>query len=137
MQITPAAVTLVEVVNQFQLWRDSKNSKFPPIPVHLRDHIRQLLGSYQVPQIAAALNISKATIYSIKKDQNSHILAESTDDAEHNLSFIPFKLIDTTESAPTPVIHCCTCQIIKPNGAKLIINTSDPTNVIKAFLCCN
>ncbi len=98
-----------------------------------------MIGFYPVSQIAAALNISKATIYSIKKeqdqDQNSYTLAESADnDAEQNLNFIPFKLVDTTELAP---VICYTCQIIKPDGAKLIINIPDPTNVIRAFLCCN
>lgn len=27
-------VTLAEVANQFQLWRDRQNSKFSPIPIH-------------------------------------------------------------------------------------------------------
>ena len=125
MSTTP--FTLAEVVNQFQLWRTKQNSKFSPIPVHLRAHVGQLIRSYPVSQIAAALNISKATIYSIKKeqdqDQNSHILTESVDDTKQNLNFIPFKLVDTSASAP--VIHCCTFQIIKPNGAKLIINIPD------------
>jgi hypothetical protein len=132
------AIKLEEVANQFQLWRAKQNSKFSPIPTHLRVHIGQLIGFYPVPQIAAALNISKATIYSIKKeqdqDQNSYTLEESADDAEQNLNFIPFTLVDTTELAP---VICCTCQIIKPDGAKLIINIPDPTNVIRAFLCCN
>lgn len=139
MSITP--ITLAEVVNQFQLWRAKQNSKFSPIPTYLRVHIRQLIGSYPVPQIAAALNISKATIYSIKKeqdhDQNSHILAEPVDDTEQNLNFIPFKLVDTTEPSPSSVVHCCTCRIIKPNGVQLIITIPDPTNVIRAFLCYN
>lgn len=141
MPTTP--VTLAEAANQFQLWRTKQNSKFSSIPTHLRDRIRQLIVSYPVSQIVAALNISKATIYSIKKeqaqgqgqDQNSHILAASTDNPEQALNFIPFKLVDTIESEPAA--QSCICQIIKPNGAKLVINIPDPTNVIKAFLCYN
>lgn len=136
------SITLEEVTNQFQLWRAKQNSKFSPIATHLRVHIGQLIGLYSVPQIAVALNISKATIYSIKKeqnqDQNPRILTESVDVPEQNLDFIPFKLVETIESSQTPIpVHCCVCQIIKPDGVKLVINISDPTSVIRAFLCCN
>ena len=46
--------TLEEVANQFQVWRDNKkNSKFSPIPPHLKAHARQLLTSYSISQVAA------------------------------------------------------------------------------------
>jgi hypothetical protein len=145
MSITPITLGILpEVVNLFQIWRAKQNSVFSPIPTHLRVQIRQLIESYPVSQIATALNISKATIYSIKNEQphdavkrHNH-LTESSDDPEQNLNFIPFKLLNTTESlSQTPLAPCCTCQIIKPNGVKLVITTPDPTNVIKAFLCSN
>ena len=57
---------LEEVANHFQVWRDNKkNSKFSPIPPHLKAHARQLLTSYSISQVAAALSVSRSFLYNI------------------------------------------------------------------------
>lgn len=64
-----ATATLEEVANHFQVWRDNKKtSKFSPIPPHLKAHARQLLTSYSISQVAAALNISRSFLYNIQND---------------------------------------------------------------------
>ena len=53
--MSSTTATLEEVANQFQVWRDNKkNSKFSPIPIHLKNHARRLLSSYSISQVAAA-----------------------------------------------------------------------------------
>ena len=84
--------TLEEVANQFQVWRDNKkNSKFSPIPPHLKAHARQLLTSYSISQVAAALNISRSFLYNIQKDQNYSLDSKNQQTSvTESLNFIPF-----------------------------------------------
>jgi len=137
-------VTLAEVANQFQLWRDNKrNSKFSPIPTDLKDQARQLLTSYSISQIAAALNISRSILYYIKKDKNCSIVStnQQTSGIE-SLDFIPVNFTDLNQTVKNQSINSApplnfTCEMIKPDGTKLIIQAADPTLIIQAFLCCS
>ena len=139
--------TLEEVANQFQVWRDNKkNSKFSPIPPHLKAHARQLLTSYSISQVAAALNISRSFLYNIQKDQNySPDSKNQQTSGTESLNFIPFNFADPADPNqpqknqlinPAPPLNF-TCEMIKPNGIRLIIHTSDPTSIINTFLCSN
>jgi hypothetical protein len=136
--------TLEEVANQFQVWRDNKkNSKFSPIPPHLKAHARQLLTSYSISQVAAALNISRSFLYNIQKDKISLLdnKNQQTSGTE-SLNFIPFNFVDPNQPQKNQLINPApplnfTCEMIKPNGIRLIIHTSDPTSIINTFLCSN
>ena len=136
--------TLEEVANQFQVWRDNKkNSKFSPIPIYLKNHARQLLSSYSISQVAAALSVSRSFLYNIQKDKISLLdnKNQQTSGTE-SLNFIPFNFIDPNQQKknhlinPEPPLNF-TCEMIKPNGIRLIIHTSDPTSIINTFLCSN
>ena len=136
--------TLEEVANRFQVWRDNKkNSKFSPIPPHLKAHARQLLTSYSISQVSAALNISRSFLYNIQKDQNySPDSKNQQTSGTESLNFIPFNFVDPNQSQKNQLINPApplnfTCEMIKPNGIRLIIHTSDPTSIINTFLCSN
>ena len=136
--------TLEEVANRFQVWRDNKkNSKFSPIPPHLKAHARQLLTSYSISQVSAALNISRSFLYNIQKDKNSLLdnKNQQTSGTE-SLNFIPFNFADQNTKTKNHLINPAPpltypCEIIKPNGIRLIIHTSDPASIINTFLCSN
>jgi hypothetical protein len=136
--------TLEEVANQFQVWRDNKkNSKFFPIPPHLKAHARQLLTSYSISQVAAALSVSRSFLYNIQKDQNFSLDRKNQQTSgTESLNFIPFNFADPNQPQknhlinPEPPLNF-TCEMIKPNGIRLIIHTSDPTSIINTFLCSN
>ena len=136
--------TLEEVVNQFQVWRDNKkNSKFSSIPSHLKTNARQLLSSYPISQVAVALNISRSFLYNIQKDQNYSLDSKNQQTSgTESLNFIPFNFVDPNQPQknhlinPAPPLNF-TCEMIKPNGIRLIIHTSDPTSIINTFLCSN
>jgi hypothetical protein len=136
--------TLEEVANQFQVWRDNKkNSKFSSIPSHLKTNARQLLSSYPISQVAVALNISRSFLYNIQKDQNYSLDSKNQQTSgTESLNFIPFNFVDPNQPQknhlinPAPPLNF-TCEMIKPNGIRLIIHTSDPTSIINTFLCSN
>ena len=139
--------TLEEVANQFQVWRDNKkNSKFSSIPSHLKTNARQLLSSYPISQVAVALNISRSFLYNIQKDQNYSLDRKNQQTSgTESLNFIPFNFADPADPNqpqknqlinPAPPLNF-TCEMIKPNGIRLIIHTSDPTSIINTFLCSN
>ncbi len=136
--------TLEEVANQFQVWRDNKkNSKFSPIPIYLKNHARQLLSSYSISQVAAALSVSRSFLYNIQKDQNYSLDNKNRQTSgTESLNFIPFNFADPNQQKknhlinPAPLLNF-TCEMIKPNGIRLIIHTSDPTSIINTFLCSN
>ena len=139
--------TLEEVANQFQVWRDNKkNSKFSPVPPHLKTNARQLLSSYPISQVAVALGISRSFLYNIQKDQNySPDSKNQQTSGTKSLNFIPFNFADPADPNqpqknqlinPAPPLNF-TCEMIKPNGIRLIIHTSDPTSIINTFLCSN
>ena len=144
MQHTPS-VTIEEAASQFKTWHQNKNNKYQPIPSRLKDLVKHLLPHYSQKEIISRLLISGPTISSIKK-QNIPSLNQSTKhDQEQSLNFIPFQLAPTpvvpTFDKGAPPVHTkqenVTCQIIKVNGTKLIIQTSDTNAVIQAFLCYN
>ena len=136
--------TLEEVANQFQVWRDNKkNSKFSPIPSHLKTNARQLLSSYPISQVAVALGVSRSFLYNIQKDQNYSLDSKNQQTSgTESLNFIPFNFVDPNQPQknqlfnPAPPLNF-TCEMIKPNGIRLIIHTSDPTSIINTFLCSN
>ena len=142
--MSSATATLEEVANQFQVWRDNKkNSKFSPIPSHLKTNARQLLSSYPISQVAVALGISRSFLYNIQKDKNSLLdnKNQQTSGTE-SLNFIPFNFVDPNQPQKNQLINPApplnfTCEMIKPNGIRLIIHTSDPTSIINTFLCSN
>lgn len=136
--------TLEEVANQFQVWRDNKkNSKFSPIPSHLKTNARQLLSSYPISQVAAALSVSRSFLYNIQKDQNYSLDSKNQQTSgTESLNFIPFNFVDPNQPQKNQLINPApplnfTCEMIKPNGIRLIIHTSDPTSIINTFLCSN
>jgi hypothetical protein len=141
MQHTP--VTIEEAASQFKTWHQNKRYKFEPIPSYLKDLVKHLLPHYPKKEIIRHLRITGPTISSIEK-QNTPSLNQNTNHSqEQNLGFIPFQLAPTSVvpsiDASTPTVHHkqenITCQIIKTNGTKLIIQTSDTNAVIQAFLC--
>ena len=142
--MSSATATLEEVANQFQVWRDNKkNSKFSPIPIYLKNHARQLLSSYSISQVAAALSVSRSFLYNIQKDQNFSLDSKNQQTSgTESLNFIPFNFADPNQPQknqlinPAPLLNF-TCEMIKPNGIRLIIHTSDPTSIINTFLCSN
>ena len=136
--------TLEEVANQFQVWRDNKkNSKFSPIPSHLKTNARQLLSSYPISQVAVALGVSRSFLYNIQKDQNFSLDRKNQQISRtESLNFIPFNFADPNHPQKNQLINPApplnfTCEMIKPNGIRLIIHTSDPTSIINTFLCSN
>ena len=135
---------LEEVANQFQVWRDNKkNSKFSPIPSHLKTNARQLLSSYPISQVAVALGVSRSFLYNIQKDQNYSLDSKNQQTSgTESLNFIPFNFVDPNQPQKNQLINPApplnfTCEMIKPNGIRLIIHTSDPTSIINTFLCSN
>ena len=136
--------TLEEVANQFQVWRDNKkNSKFSSIPSHLKTNARQLLSSYPISQVTVALGISRSFLYNIQKDQNYSLDSKNQQTSgTESLNFIPFNFADPNQPQKNQLINPApplnfTCEMIKPNGIRLIIHTSDPTSIINTFLCSN
>lgn len=126
--------TLEEVANQFQVWRDNKkNSKFSSIPSHLKTNARQLLSSYPISQVAVALGVSRSFLYNIQKDQNYSLDSKNQQTSgTESLNFIPFNFVDPNQPQKNQLINPApplnfTCEMIKPNGIRLIIHTSDPT----------
>ncbi len=136
--------TLEEVANQFQVWRDNKkNSKFSSIPSHLKTNARQLLSSYPISQVAVALGVSRSFLYNIQKDQNYSLDSKNQQTSgTESLNFISFNFVDPNQPQKNQLINPApplnfTCEMIKPNGIRLIIHTSDPTSIINTFLCSN
>lgn len=124
----------------------TQNSKFSPVPPHLKTNARQLLSSYPISQVAVALGISRSFLYNIQKDQNySPDSKNQQTSGTESLNFIPFNFADPADPNqpqknqlinPAPPLNF-TCEMIKPNGIRLIIHTSDPTSIINTFLCSN
>ena len=130
-------ITIETAAAQFNEWRQSKTSKLEPIPDNLKNTIKLLIPHYPKTQIISRLKINSAIIKSCLQDnryQNSS--------PEQTIDFLPFQISPTINQKhpvnPKQVQSSNTvCQIIKPNGNKLIIQTTDPKSIIQAFLCCN
>jgi len=142
--MSSATATLEEVANQFKVWRDNKkNSKFSPIPIYLKNHARQLLSFYSISQVASTLSVSRSFLYNIQKDQNFSLDRKNQQTSgTESLNFIPFNFVDPNHPQKNQLINPApplnfTCEMIKPNGIRLIIHTSDPTSIISTFLCSN
>ena len=150
--ITP--VSIENIANQFQIWHKSKVNKFAPIPTDLRDLIKQLFHNYSIKEIINHLAISKPTLLLIKKEYDDGdplyaLKVQHNSNLNNNLEinqtidFVPLDSLKQNSAADTPsnsiniLDSYSSCQIIKPSGTKLIIQTSDPKVIIQAFLCCN
>ena len=134
------SVTLKEAAVQFKVWHQNKCNKFEPIPPNLKDLVKHLLLNYHKKEIMTSLGISNPTISSIQKQTIPSINQPTKQD----INFIPFQVTSESalttldESTPMPTKQDnVTCQIIKTDGTKLIIQTSDSKTIIEAFLCYN
>ncbi len=144
-------ITMEDAVQQFQQWRNSKKSKFDPIPNYLAEVVQQLLLQYSSKEITHHLHLSNRKIFSLKKENGDFLTANNKrggrtkQKAAENVDFIPFKIaaadpiaIARDDNVPvTFKLNCTTCEIIKPNGSRLIIQTIEPKSIIEAFLCYN
>ena len=141
------AISIEDVADQFQSWYKSKTNKFTPIPSNLKELIKQLFPHYSIKEILSYLSISNPTLLTIQKEYENN-LSNASDTIKNNLedqniTFIPLdSLKQNAEVGITSnPIHTAgnysSCQIIKPNGTKLIIQTSNPKAIIQAFLCYN
>ena len=140
MQIS--SITIEEAVEQFKIWRQNKNTKFEPIPTHLKDLAKQLLNAYPISQLATTLQISRSALYNIQKGKHCSSVGNNQPPETESLNFIPVNLTGLNQTTKNQSIsHASainlTCQIIKPNGTKLIIHTNDTNAIIQAFLCYN
>jgi hypothetical protein len=147
------SVSIENVAHQFQIWHKSKVNKFAPIPSDLRGLIKQLFHNYSIKEIINHLAISKPTLLIIKKEYDDNPLhtlkiqhnSNSNNNLEINqtIDFVPLDSLKQNSAGDTPsnsiniLDSYSSCQIIKPSGTKLIIQTSDPKVIIQAFLCCN
>ena len=156
-------ITIESVANEFAIWRQNKKTHFERIPQNLVLLIKQLTTNYPAMQIARALELSKTTIYSIKNN-----CEHDSTTPEPQPKFLPFKLLEdnyqskiNNQTKPSNTPHApgyhkssyppnqditdpsnslTTCQILKNDGSKLIIQTDNISiiaNAINTFLCCS
>ena len=142
--MTPSLI-LEQVAQQFNLWHESRKNKFTPIPINLKKLVTQLLPYYSKKEIAASLKIGKPSVDSIERAcfpaSSKSTISTPSQFQEKNLDFIKFNLAEASvtaskviSAAPGDITY--TCEIIKPNGCKLIIHTnSDLTSIVNSFLC--
>lgn len=141
---TPNTPTLAETAQAMKQWRIQKKSANEKMPAKLRSQIIDMLAKYPQSTVAQALHLSNSTIFSLRQMQNNESLKTITPQSQpqEEVHFVPFQLHNiaakptakpaTTTAAPTVAM----CEIMHPNGAKLIINSTDVNSIIKAFLCC-
>lgn len=122
--------TLEEVAAEFQLWRSKKLKKSEATPAYLKDMIKHLLPHYTKTQILKKLGVGFEILDSIKCNTRAQ-----EDAANQPISFIPFKLTTPELPESTHNSDAIPCKIIKTDGNQLIINSNNPTQIIKAFLC--
>ena len=167
MQPQDSTLTLDYVTSKIYDWRCNKKHRSELMPEELKILIVRLTQFYSANQISASLRISLTTLYQFKKAYANCISINSiTEEAnleftntpsksnptEQKINFIPIqisslvtsehKIDNTTDSSLNASISSNlatteTCQIIRPDGAKLVLNTSNPTVIIQAFLCFN
>jgi hypothetical protein len=145
MQNTP--LTLEQVADEFQNWRQNKAHRFEHIPSHLKDLVsNHLIPHYPRTVIARTLNLTKSFISSLQKQHhnqsaiNSKKANNKTPNQAQPVDFIPFTLTNNLSALnpfPNNKHNYSTCHIIKANGTKLVIQTLDPKAIIHAFLCSN
>lgn len=132
MQISRHQITIEEVAEQFNQWRQGKKGQFDPIPDNLRILVKQLTSCYSRNQIARSLKLSSATIKSFLQDNNN---------SSQTIDFIPLQVSSSAKvkqtQTDTNYKGQVICQITKPSGSKLTIHTTDPKAIIQAFLCSN
>ncbi len=64
----------------------------------------------------------------------------SSSPEDQKMNFIPFQLSSFISPPNDSVINTAvstTCEIIKTDGTKMILNTNNPAIIIQSFLCCN
>jgi hypothetical protein len=145
-------VTLEQVATQFQSWRNTKKSKFDPIPESLKIAAAELLPLYPKNKIIKSLKISRSIFdpvttrtpvkTSAAASHRKRVVAKN--DKTDEINFITFKLpepaISSSAQQAQPTVEAlpagAVCQLIRPDGAKLIIQAVDDLPVIiRAFLC--
>lgn len=129
--------TLAETARAMKQWRAQKKSANEKMPPKLRAQIIEMLAKYQHSTVAQALRLSNSTIFSLRQRQNNNLpkVAVTPPPKQADVDFIPFQLHSSIVPNPPNEPTVATCEIIHPNGAKLIINNHDVNGIIKAFLC--
>lgn len=160
MQSQDYTFTLDYVSNKVNDWRRNKKHRSELMPEELKILIVRLTKLYSAHKISASLKISLSTLYQFKRIYSDNFAEEEarleqlnnpsiTDTKEQKINFIPIKLssLVTSEelkddnSTKDPINTsissnaATTCQIVRPDGTKLVLSTSNPTVIIQAFLC--
>ena len=131
-------ITIEAAAVQFNEWRQSKISKFEPIPDNLKNTIMLLIPHYPKNQIIKHLKLNSTTIKPYFSDKHNN-------KTEQTIDFVPFQITPTINQNHLAVNPkqiqssntVCQIQITKQNGQQLVIQTTDPKSIIQAFLCCN
>jgi hypothetical protein len=144
MQTHTNAVSIEEVAQQFSLWRQTKTSRSCRTPDSLKILVKQLAAHFTAAQIMNKVKIGRTLLKSLLQENNTI--------AQQNVDFIPFKINSNANRLNSNVSGYNTnnmsvitdfkhgqsiCHIIKPNGSKLVIETTDPKSIIQTFLCYN
>lgn len=162
MQSQDYTLTLDYVSNKVNGWRRNKKHRSELMPEELKILIVRLTKLYSAHKISASLKISLSTLYQFKRIYSDNFTEEEArlerlnkssipETEEQKINFIPVKLSSLAiseepkddNSMKNPINTsissnaATTCQIIRPDGAKLVLNTSNPTVIIQAFLCSN
>ncbi len=153
MHIQDSIPTLDYVINQVNAWREQKKHRSELMPESLKVLIARLAPLHSAYKIASSLKISLSTFCSFKNtyysDSTASKKAEDTarvhdqlnkQSEDKKMNFIPFQLLPLSSSDNTINLASdasATCQIIKPDGTKLVITTNNPNIIIQSFLCYN
>lgn len=156
MQNQNSLLTLEYVINQVNTWRSQKKHRSELMPESLKILIVRLAPLHSAYKIASSLRISLATFYNFKKTYSDNTINQeevnitqshnnpSKAPDEQRMDFIPFQIIPLSlpesPESPSDTINAVSdasiiCQIIKPNGTKLVITTNNPDTIMKSFLC--
>jgi hypothetical protein len=122
-------ITLDEAAKEFQIWRSKRQKKSEPTPEYLKNIVRQLLQHYTKYQIIKKLGIMPRIFNNLKHPLPQH--------KQPDITFIPFKIASPEFPEPQFNNATFTCEIIKADGNKLIVQTTNTTQIIEAFLCSN
>lgn len=114
---------LEEVVQLFSQWRSRKKTRLEPTPLALCRAAAGLVSHYPRGRILRSLGISAEALQSFEAKSQ-----DQKGDMKDPL-FVPLSLI-----GPDQEEHH-RCEIKKPGGIHLVIQTRDVAAVIQAFLC--
>lgn len=156
MQIQNSPLTLEYVINQVNAWRNQKKHRSELMPESLKTLIARLAPLYSAYKIASSLRISLTTFHNFKKtyvsdnvvnQEEANITPARSQPSKasdvQEMNFIPFQIVplaapESPDNTINPASDASTiCQIIKPNGTKLVITTTNPDTIMKSFLCYN